>query len=379
MGSSFTVAVDARAASGAYTGIGRYTMALVTALRDAAPDLSMLVIVTEAARAGFGVLEGPRVELHATSMEVSRHPAADFWLHVTLPALMRQRSIPLLFSCANYLPALSGGARRILTIHDLVPFRHPELDPWTFVVYLRSMLRLGARVADRIVAVSEATAGEIVEILGVDRQRIDVIYNGVQPAFRKLSAEELERRRLDAVGDGPFLLGVGARIPRKNFGRLIEAVALLRKRGFPHRLVIAGPPGLSQPELERLVEAHGLGSAVVFIGYADDEMLLTLYNRAALFVYPSIYEGFGIPMIEAMACGTPVACSRTSCMPEVAGDAAQYFDPYDAASIATACEAALAEGGQVRADRIALGFARAARFTWEEAARQTAAVFRRTL
>jgi len=368
-----TLAIDARTATGAFTGIGRYTTSLVRALVQQAPDLSLFLIVTEAARASFAELEGPRVELYATALDTTRHPAADLWLHFYLPRLLARRRIPVLLSCANYLPLFSGGARRIVTIHDLVPYRHPELDPWRFVVYLRAMLRQAAACADRVVSVSEATARELVGILGVPRDRIAVIHNGVSPSFRPLPPSEV---RLPAgVPDAPYLLGVGARIPRKNFARLVEAHGELVRRGLPHHLVIAGPPGQSQPDIDAAIARAGTRERVHVIGYPSDDDLLHLYNRAALFVYPSVYEGFGIPVLEAMACGTAVACSNTSSLPEVAGDDAELFDPLSPPAIAAACERVLTDAARAARFRAA-GPAHAAHFSWEEAARRTAALVR---
>src|ERR1041385_2407361 len=137
-----SLAIDARTASGAYTGIGRYTTALVDALVRLAPEVKLLLIVTESARAQFQALGSPSVELYPTAMELPRHPASDLWMHLEPPRLLARRQMQVLFSCANYLPLFSGGARRVVTIHDLVPFAHPELDPWKFVVYLKANLRL---------------------------------------------------------------------------------------------------------------------------------------------------------------------------------------------------------------------------------------------
>ncbi|MBI4863232.1 MAG: glycosyltransferase family 4 protein [Candidatus Riflebacteria bacterium] len=369
------VAVDARTATGAFTGIGRYTVSLVESLVREAPDLALHLWVTDPAVPLFSSIVGAGASLHPTSMEVPRHPLSDVWLHACLPVQLARRRIPVLFSCANYLPVLSGGARRVVTIHDLVCFRHPEVDPWTFVVFLKSMLRLAVRCADRIIAVSQATADELTSILGVSPERITVVHNGVGSLFRQLDRPDRERRRLPDGVALPFVLSVGAHIPRKNFGRLVAAWATLRRRGFPHQLVLAGPPGISDPELGRLVAESKLDGVVRFVGYPSDDELLTLYNQAAAFVYPSIYEGFGIPVVEAMACGTPVACSRTSSVPEVAGDAAAYFDPLSVPEIVDTVERLLSDR-QLADGLVRAGLDRAARFTWAAAARKTAEVLR---
>ena len=367
------LAIDARTATGAFTGIGRYATALVEGLVAQAPDLSLLLIVTEAAAPQFAALAGPRVELHATAYDIPRHPQSDLWMHLVLPRLLRARRIPVLLSCANYLPVFSGGARRVVTIHDLVPFRHPELDPWRFVVYLRAMLRQAAFSADRVVSVSEATARELVSILGVPPERIAVIHNGVSRHFRKLAPADVHLPA--GVPEAPYVLGVGARIPRKNFVRLVRAHAQLVARGLPHHLVIAGPPGQSQPDIEAAIAQAGTSARVHVVGYPSDAELTSLYNRAALFVYPSVYEGFGIPVLEAMACGAPVVCSSSSSLPEVAGDAAVLCDPLSEGALADACHRVLTDPA-LEATLRAAGPPRAALFSWDEAARRTAALVR---
>jgi glycosyltransferase involved in cell wall biosynthesis len=359
------VAIDARAATGEFTGIGRYACSLIAALARVAPDLSLLLIVSERAAPMFAKL-APAAELYRTTMEIPRHPLSDLWLHFRLPRVLRERSIQVLFSCGNYLPLFSGGARRVVTLHDMVPFRYPEMDPLKFVIYLRIMFRLAARCADRVVAVSRAAALELESILGLPEANIAVIPNGVAPIFRPLAHREPKR---------PYLLGVGARIPRKNFAGLIRAHALLRERGFLHDLVLAGPPGMSQPELDQLVKDLGNREYVSFANYPTDEELLVLYNEATAFVYPSYYEGFGIPVLEAMACGTPVACSDCSSMPEVAGDAALTFDPRSPAAIADACQRLLTDS-TLRATLVERGQLRAAQYTWDAAATRLAQLFR---
>jgi glycosyltransferase involved in cell wall biosynthesis len=200
-----------------------------------------------------------------------------------------------------------------------------------------------------------------------------VIHNGVSKHFKPLSPAELTMPA--GVPDAPYVLGVGARIPRKNFVRLIQAHGELAKRGLPHHLVIAGPPGQSQPEIERAIDDAGTRAKVHVVGYPTDAELTSLYNRAALFVYPSIYEGFGIPVLEAMACGAPVVCSNTSSVPEVAGDAAVLADPTSVPALAEACHRVLTDPALESRLRAA-GPARAAQFSWDEAARKTAALVR---
>lgn len=366
------VAVDVRTVEGQFTGIGRYAMSLVPLLVAARPDWRFHLFVSPGAQRLFAELaESVTIEL---APPVPNHPASDWWLHATLPRWLARNRAHVYFSAANYLPVFAGGARRVVTIHDLVPYRFPGLDPLKFVLYLRANLRLCAWIADAIVAVSHSTGREVEGILGVARERIHVVPNGVPAFFRRLPAVELADRiaARPELADLPrrFVLSVGTHTPRKNFARLIAAMA--RVRGDV-ALVLAGPSGQARASAEAHARSLGVSGRVRFVDYPDDDGLLALYNLAALFVYPSLYEGFGIPVLEAMACGTPVACSDNSSIPEVAGEAGVLFDATSEAAMAAAIDRVLAD--EALSSRLsAAGPPRAGRFTWESAAESTARV-----
>jgi glycosyltransferase involved in cell wall biosynthesis len=197
----------------------------------------------------------------------------------------------------------------------------------------------------------------------------------VSDRFRPVPPDEA-RQVAGRLGlDGPFILSVGARQARKNVPRLLEAFTALRARGSRHRLALAGPTLWSDPTLSAALARHGLGDAVVALGYVDEQDLPALYSAADLFVLPSLLEGFGLPVLEAMACGTPVVCSNTSSLPEVAGDAALLVDPLDIGEIADAMARVLADAA-LAAELRRRGLERAARFSWQRTARATVAVYR---
>ncbi|TPW09835.1 MAG: group 1 glycosyl transferase [bacterium] len=302
------------------------------------------------------------------------HPASDFWQHVTLPRWLAAHSASAYFSTAHCVPALSGGARRIVTIHDLGPYRFPGMNPWKFDLFLKTNFRLCATVADAIVADSQAMADEIESILGVPRSRIHLALLGVHPRFRRLNPDELSRilASRPEIADLPkgFILSVGEFNPRKNYHRLVAAYAGL-KTTVP--LVLAGPTGQARASAEQRADALGIRERLRFLGYLDDDGLLALYNLAGCFIFPTVYEGFGLPVLEAMACGTPVLCARTSSIPEVAGEVALMFDPTSEQAIAEALRRFLFE--PELADRLArLGPTQAANFTWQKTAARTAEI-----
>jgi glycosyltransferase involved in cell wall biosynthesis len=240
----------------------------------------------------------------------------------------------------------------IVTVHDLAVLRHPEVFPLWTRLYARTALRPTIRAADRVVAVSEFSKREVAELAGVDPDRIDVVPNALEPVFRSDG---------DAA-EGEYVLAVGTLEPRKNLARVVEATALA---GVELRLV--GAPGWG--------DAGGAGKHVTWLGRIEDEELAAAYRGARSLVFPSLYEGFGIPALEAMACGTPVVTSAGSAMEEVVGDAAVLVDPLDVASIAAGIESA----DRQRDELVPIGLERAEHYTWEAAVDAALASYRRAL
>jgi glycosyltransferase involved in cell wall biosynthesis len=245
----------------------------------------------------------------------------------------------------------------VLTVHDLLAFRHPEYVPGPYSVVLRGLIRGAARAARRVLTVSTASRGDITEFLGVHGERVEVI-----PLAGSNSAGGLAReRRADQ------LLAVGNRMPHKNFELLLEALASIPAERRP-RLVITGSHG--DDPLAPVVERLRLADVVELRGWLAPEELDRLYAESTALVFPTLFEGFGLPPLEAMARGCPVIVSDLPVMREVAGDAARYVDPTDAASIARAIDAVCADAN-LRTRMSAAGLARAAAFSWERTALAT--------
>jgi glycosyltransferase involved in cell wall biosynthesis len=296
-----------------------------------------------------------------------RGPSGHLWEQFYLPSAVRGR---LLWSPNNTGPLAI--AKQVCTIHDLIPLDHPEWFNRRFAQWYAWLLPpLGKRVR-RIVAISEFTKRRAVKLLSVPPEKIVVIPNGVDARFSRRPTGEIAAMRCElGISSPSYLLYVGSLEPRKNLRRLLEAWARAQTR-VPEEviLVVAGPAGSSR--VFGSVEIQP-SPRVVFTGYVADESLPALYSGALAVVYPSLYEGFGLPPLEAMACGAPVITSNNTSLPEVVGDGALLVDPHDVNSIAEGIIAVLGNSA-LREELTRRGLARASRFTWERSARQTLSV-----
>jgi glycosyltransferase involved in cell wall biosynthesis len=303
----------------------------------------------------------------------SRAGVRIVWEQVVQPWVLHQLRADIVHGPLLVVPLLAP-CPAVVTIHDLSFIRFPDLFQPAKRLYLTVMTRLSAQRARRLIAVSAHTATESVQLLHVPRERIDVIYHGVDPAFRPLPDGEVAAFRQRVGLPDRFVLCVGTLEPRKNHTRLVEAFARIRDRQV--KLVIVGGKGWLYDELLARVETLGLSDDVIFPGYVSNEELPLWYNAAVAFTYPSLYEGFGIPVTEAQACGAPVLTSNVSSLPEAAGDAALMVDPFDVEAIAAGLNQLLSDE-QLRQDLRERGLAHASRFTWARTAQETAQVYRR--
>jgi glycosyltransferase involved in cell wall biosynthesis len=269
------------------------------------------------------------------------------------------------------VPPGGRGQRLVVTVHDLAFRIYPTLFPAAWRLLFRAGTRRAARHADAVIAVSEHTAGDLVRFYGADPGRIHVVPLAASlPTTTTDPVPVLERMRIQA----PYVLFVGTLEPRKNLIRLVRAYRRAVTVGdLPHRLVLAGPLGWHHHRLLAEIRAGGPGE-VVLTGKTAPDDLDALYRGADLFVYPSLYEGFGLPVLEAMARGVPVLCSNASSLPEVAGDAAVKLDPRSVAGLTSALGLLLADEGE-RRRLSAAGLERAGRFSWEQTARGTLKVY----
>jgi glycosyltransferase involved in cell wall biosynthesis len=263
-------------------------------------------------------------------------------------------------------------------VHDLairrLPAAFPPLNRWGGW-HLWSRL---ARRADHCIAISEATRRDLVAWAGVPRDRVTVIHHGVGRPFGPVPAAEVMRVRHAGRLHGGYFLAVGTIEPRKNLPRVIEALQVVRSSGSEAQLVVVGAPGWGQTRLQQQLLSGALGPSVRYVGHVPDADLAALYAGAIALVYPSLYEGFGLPILEAMACGCPVITSACGGLAEAAGDAARRVDPRSVPDIAAAMQALLVEPSQ-RTELARRGQQRATNFTWQRTAEHTLAVYRHVL
>jgi len=293
-----------------------------------------------------------------------------------LPRLAAGAGVDLLHSLANTAPAW-GRFRRVVTVHDLIHRIHPEAHFGRISIAMEWLVRLAVARSDRVIAPSASAKADLVKLLQVSDDAIDVVPQGVaDPPPISESARASVRARFD-LGERPLLLSVSAMRPHKNLRRLLEALSLIPAARRP-LLVLPGYPTPFEAELRAQAAALGLDRDTRFPGWVTAEELEGLYAEASAFIFPSLYEGFGLPVLEAMARGVPTACSDRGSLAEVAGDAARLFDPERPEQIAAAIEVLLTD--RVEAERLRQrGHERVRRFSWQTTARATIACYERVL
>jgi glycosyltransferase involved in cell wall biosynthesis len=323
--------------------------------------------------------DGSISELVATRTVPVRARRREQWVlgeQALLPPLAARAGVDLVHSLASTAP-LWGPYRRVVTVHDLIYARFPEAHAGLREKGMRVLVPAAARRADRVIADSLSTRDDLIELLGIARERIDVVPLGLGAVRRAEPLPEAEvRARLD-LGERRVVLSLSAKRPHKNLLALIGALAAIPPAERPV-LVLPGYPTAHEHELLARADALGVERDVRLLGWIDERQLEGIWSLAAAFVFPSLYEGFGLPVLEAMARGVPVACSTSSSLPEVAGDAAVLFDPRDESAIAGAITRLLRDGQLAEALR-ERGRERVREFTWERTARATIDSYRRAL
>jgi glycosyltransferase involved in cell wall biosynthesis len=351
-------------------GINWYVYNLLHHLPDVDPGVGYTVYLSERryrARAG--------IQLQFSQWPTHRPPVRILWEQVVQPWAVRRAGIDLVHGPA-YVGPLASRCPFVVTVHDLSFLRYPQSFRALNRLYLTYGTRWSVQRAQRVIAVSESTKRDLVRQYGLSPAAVDVVYNGVDPSFRPLPAAEVAAFRAGRDLPERFVLFVGTLEPRKNVVCLIEAYARLPEARPP--LVLVGGKGWLYDEIFARVEALALGGAVRFAGYVPADELPWWYNAATVFVYPSLYEGFGLPALEAMACGTPVITSTASSLPEVVGQAGLLVDPADVGALTAAMEQLLGDAA-MQDNMRAAGLAQAQNFSWQRAAAETVASYRQAL
>jgi len=339
------------------TGTENYARRLIEALLAAGGERQFRLYFRDAPPAGA-----------FAGAELRVIPFLRLWTHLRLSYELLARPRPdVLFVPAHVLP-LAHPLPSVVTVHDL-GYRHfPGAHPPLQRLYLDWSTRFSARAATHVIADSQATRRDLARFYGVPAEKVTVVYPGRD---ERLGRTDPAAARARYGLSENYLLHVGTLQPRKNLARLMEAAASLRADWPRLQLVIAGQPGWQSAPI--LAQARACASFVKLLDYVPEDDLAGLYSGAAAFVFPSLYEGFGLPVLEAMACGTPVVCSNTSSLPEVAGQAALLVNPEDTPALASALARLLADDG-LRARLAAQGLEQVRQFSWARAAQQTLAV-----
>lgn len=371
------IGIDYTAALKQSGGIGRYTRGLITTLAQLDHKNHYTLLITPDAP-----LDGLQLFETRPNFDHKTYPLPERWLTIAwhrlyLPVPVEWFAGPIeLFHSPNFILPPTSRAKTLLTVHDLSFIRHPQgavdsLRAWLMKVVPRSIAR-----ADHILADSHSTKQDLTELFQVDPATVTVVGAGVEARFRPVT----EQTVLDTVRQryqlpGKFILSLGTLEPRKNFTGLIEAYQQSPVRES-HHLVIAGGKGWLYDDIFARAAASPVADRIHFTGFVADNDLPALYSLADIFAYPSHYEGFGIPIVEAMACGVPVVCANNSCLPEVAGPAALQITATDTVALAEALHR-LATDDPLRRQAIERGFHQARQFSWTAAAERLLAVYER--
>jgi glycosyltransferase involved in cell wall biosynthesis len=371
------IGIDCTAALRQGGGIGRYTGGLVQALARLDRQNEYVLFVA-------GRPSGPLLELSSAhpNFHLKAAPLSDrffniIWQRLRLPLPVEAFSGPLdIFHSPDFVLPPLRRARAILTVHDLSFMRVPQCADPALRAYLSQAVPRSISRADHVLADSQSTRRDLIELLAVPADKITVVPAGVGDNFRRVTDEErlaYVRRRYELTPR--FILGLSTLEPRKNFVGLIRAFARLSASGYAGDLVIAGGRGWMYEPIFAEVEQQKLAGRVHFPGFVADADLPALYTLADLLAFPSFYEGFGLPVLEAMACGTPVICADNSSLPEVAGEAALMVGAGDTEALVEGIRRLLADE-ELRRQLVQRGLAQVKNFTWQEAARKLLAVYR---
>lgn len=352
------------------SGVGHYTEQIVTHLAQARPEWEF-TLFSNRPLAGFTV---PGASLANGYFPRSRW----LWMQLKLPGAIRQAQPDLCHFPNNSAPVWHV-MPYVTTIHDASLFLYRRHHPWSRLLALRLLLPLVARQATAVITDSESARADLMRVLHLPPQKVHAIHLAVADAFQPVTDSQ-EQERLQKKYNLPpqFILYVGAIEPRKNIHRLIQAMAQLHQMGTPAHLCLVGPNGRLLDELQQAAAQVGLAGFVHYLGYVSQADLPGLYSLATVFAFPSLYEGFGLPPLEAMACGTPVLTSRQTAMEEVCGEAAWLVDPHDVSEMADGLHTLLMDANQ-RGMLQEKGLERVKQFTWAQTAEKTAVVYEQAL
>ncbi|MCA9753074.1 MAG: glycosyltransferase family 4 protein [Gemmatimonadetes bacterium] len=368
------VLLDARTVGVQFSGVGNYVLELVRAFAALDADHEFVLMVRGASRLRDTSLDS-RFRLEEAPFSHENHPLGDLWEHFVLPRHASEARADVLHGPAFLIPMIRGSIPTVVTIHDLVAYTHRNTIPLKYGLYMRWLIAHAVERATRVITDSESVRENLLSRLPADPARVHCVPLGVSADFRPPEASRT-RSVLDRLGiRSPYYVFVGNLEPRKNLPGLLRAYRLLKSREAEvPALVIAGKIAWKSTDLRHELDAAELAGSVITTGYVEPEDLPALYSGAEAFVFPTFWEGFGLPVLEAMACGVPVVASGLSSIPEVAGDAAELIDPHSTESIANGMRR-VAKDRAYREELIRRGLERVTRFTWRRTALATLDVY----
>ncbi|MCL5411608.1 MAG: glycosyltransferase family 4 protein [Patescibacteria group bacterium] len=368
------IAINTLAMKSTYHGMGRYLKNLLENLYLLDKENEYLLYVSKENKKLIESFFTPNTKAKEINIPTSLR---ILWEHTFLPLDLKKEKVDVYFGPSHILPIVKA-TKEVVTIHDMTWFSQANKHTKFKRLYFQNLVPISIKQADLVLADSEATKNDIIEITKVPPLKVEVAYLGVDDYFRKAPEKEIERVREKYHLHKPYIFDVGVIEPRKNILGLIEAYFKILKKDsqFPYDLAIAGGKGYgwNNEEIFTFVNSKKLDNRVLFLDAVPDEDLPPLLSGAALFVYPSFYEGFGLPILEAMKCGVPVVTSKISSLTEVGGEAAFYVDPNDVGSISQAIELVLKDKKKQR-EMVDKGFVQSGLFTWQKTAEKTLEAF----
>jgi glycosyltransferase involved in cell wall biosynthesis len=370
------IGIDATALPPQPVGAGNYIIQLIRSLAEIMSGHEMVIFSQPIGPKLIDLSEKKMVEWVVVDERASG--SRLIWEQLYFPNLVRNSGIDLLHSL-HYTRPIRLPCKSVVTFHDMTFFLYPELHTWAKRLYFPRMMKYSAGKADELITVSDSTRDDLIRILQVDPKKVTTTQLGVNPGYRPI-ADEQEKKRAAEKYDLPeeFILYVGLIEPRKNLPVLIDAYKQLRSKGSDYELVLVGRYGWMYEAVLKQVRNLNLEHAVRFLGYVPQEDLPLVYNLASLFVYPTIYEGFGLPVLEAMACGVPVITSDVSSMPDIVGKAGLLTPVNDKQALFETMENALTDI-DLRKDLINRGQQRAKEFSWSRTAWLTLQVYQKAM
>lgn len=361
-------------------GIGRLVRQLVGELANQDPQTPYKLFVAGARANQLPAQPGLNFQWYPTRISPLWFARLWYRAHIYWPIESFIGRVKLFHATDFTLPPTLPNTKTILTVHDLSYVRAPETATPVLKRYLDQVVPWSVRRATHVIADSQATKDDLISLYGTPSEKISVLLSGVDPRFRRVedaAAIESVRQKYQ-IPPNDYIFSIGTVQPRKNYARLVEALHQLGDEFGSVHMVIAGGKGWLESPLYQTIAALGMQDRVHLVGFVDDEDIPALYSGAILTAYPSLYEGFGFPIVESMACGTPVLTSNVSSMPEVAGEAALQVPPFEVAAIAEGLRQLLTQP-DLRQSLVEQGYQRAKLFTWEGAARQLKSLYEQVL